>query len=292
MRILVTLVVSAAALLPLAPPVDAAGSPEELRTAKALFFDRKYTEARRAWRQIMASPDLDDADAAAYWVARCSEKLGEHARALREYGEYLERGPTDSTLAEEARTSRVGLATRLYKAGEKQRLPILHEGLRDPSTAVRYFAALQLSSLGPGVGDPAIAVLKRILKRESDPDLLDRARLGLLRLDPGALADTGRGRADTGSLRAEERPPAPARQASWIELRIFDAAKDEPTVSVSLPVALAELVFRALPDSAREDLRREGYDVDNFWRKLRALGPTEILRIEGEEGGSIQIWLE
>jgi hypothetical protein len=283
-KILATLVVSAAVLLPLLP-VDAAASPEELRTAKALFFDRKYTEARLAWRRIMGSPDVDDADAAAYWVARCSEKLGEHARALREYGEYLERGPTDSTLAEEARTSRVGLGTRLYKAGEKQRLPVLLEGLRDPSKSVRYFAALQLASLGPGVGDVAIAVLKRILERETDPDLLDRARLGLLRLDPGALADTGR-------VEAEERPRAPARQVSWIQLRIFDAEGDEPTVSVSLPVALAELVFRALPDSAREDLRREGYDVDNFWGKLKALGPTEILRIEGDEGGSIQIWLE
>lgn len=285
MRVLATLLVCAAVLLPLAPPVHAAASPDELREAKALFFDRKYVEARRAWHQIMRSPDVDEADAAAYWVARCSEKLGEHARALREYGEYLQRGPTDSTLAEEARTSRVGLATRLYKAGEKQRLPVLREGLRDPSKAVRYFAALQLSSLGPGVGDVAIPVLKRILERESDPDLLDRARLGLLRLDPGALADTG-------SVRAEEHPQAPSRQASWIELRIYDAEGDEPSVSVSLPVALAELVFRALPDSAREDLRREGYDVDNFWRKLRAMGPTEILRIEGEEGGSIQIWLE
>ena len=285
MRVLATLVVSAAVMLPLAPPVDAAAFPEELRNAKALFFDREYAEARLAWREIMGSPDVEDADAAAYWVARCSEKLGEHTRALREYGEYLERGPTDSTLAEEARTSRVGLATRLYKAGEKQRLPVLHEGLRDPSKAVRYFAALQLSSLGPGVGDVAIAVLKRILKRETDPDLLDRARLGLLRLDPGALADAGRGE-------AEERQQTPTRQASWIELRIYDAGSDEPTVSVSLPVALAELVFRALPDSAREDLRREGYDVANFWRKLKALGPTEILRIGSDDGGRIQIWLE
>ncbi len=57
-------------------------------------------------------------------------------------------------------------------------------------------------------------------------------------------------------------------------------------------MALAELLFKALPDSARQELRREGYGVENFWRKLKALGPTEILRIEGDDGSRIQIWLE
>jgi hypothetical protein len=63
-------------------------------------------------------------------------------------------------------------------------------------------------------------------------------------------------------------------------------------VSVSLPVSLAELVFDSLPDEARAKLRLKGYDPDNFWQRLRKLGPAEIIDIQGDDGGKIQIWLE
>ena len=98
---------------------------ERLKSAKALFFDRKYAEARQAWQTILAGARGAQADGAAYWVARSSENLGEDERALKEYGAFLARRPTDRALAEEARTSRVGLAARLYKAGRTQHLPVL-----------------------------------------------------------------------------------------------------------------------------------------------------------------------
>jgi hypothetical protein len=57
-------------------------------------------------------------------------------------------------------------------------------------------------------------------------------------------------------------------------------------------VALADLVFKSLPDSAMEDLRREGYDAPRFWEALKKTGPAEILTVEGKDGARIQVWLE
>jgi tetratricopeptide (TPR) repeat protein len=271
--------------------------PEALRKAKTLFFDRQYAEARAAWQAVLTTSRGSEADAAAYWLARCSENLGEHERALREYGAFLERRPGDAALVEEARTSRIGLATRLYKGGKKEHLPALRDGLQDASKTVRYFSALQLASLGAPAGAPAVPVLKRIIAEEKDPDLVDRAKLGLLRLDPGALQElppTGTGPIGSGSAGPRGSGPSGAvrREAAWVRVRIYERGNARPKVSVNLPVALAELVFKSLPDDAKEELGRKGFNPDNFWEKLKRLGPTQIIDIEGDDGEKIQIWLE
>lgn len=282
-------------------PAAAQADPEKLRNAKALFFDRKYADARQAWQSIQSSASGSDADAASYWVARCSESLGENARALAEYGTYLQRGK-DPTLAEEAKTSRVGLAARLYRAGHKQHLPVLQKALSDSSKTVQYYAAFQLADLGPDVAQPAIPVLKRIVSQEQDSDLVDRATLKLLRLEPQALsAPTSAGPTSSrptssGPTRASptSRAPkgGPAREASWLRIRIYEKGKAEPVVSVNLPVGLADLVFDSLPDDAREELSKEGFDAKNFWSRLKKLGPAEIVEIKGDDGEHIKIWLE
>jgi tetratricopeptide (TPR) repeat protein len=276
-----------ALLLPiLLLPATARGedAAETLRNAKTLFFDRHYAQAREAWRAIAASGEGPESRAALYWTARCSEKLGESDRALAEYATYLESRPSDPTLREAAETSRVALATKLYKAGETSHLALLHRALEDSSRTVRYFAALQMASLGPEVGRPAIPVLEEILKRERDEDLVERAKLALFRLDPSVLAA------------AVPRPrPSPApkgREASWIKVRIWEKGAKKPQVSINVPVALAEMVFKSLPDDARSELRSKGWDADSFWERVKRTGPTEILTIEGEDGDRIQVWIE
>ena len=63
-------------------PLWAQADAERLRSAKTLFFDRKYAEARQAWEAVRAAAKGAEAEAPAYWVARCSENLGESERAL------------------------------------------------------------------------------------------------------------------------------------------------------------------------------------------------------------------
>jgi hypothetical protein len=263
---------------------------ERMRTAaKALFFDRKYAEARQAWEAVRVSSRGVDAEAPTYWVARSSENLGETERALREYDAFLALRPKDRTLVEEARTSRVGLAARLYKAGNKAHVPVLKDALTDGSKTVRYYAALQMSGLGPEMGRLAVPVLREILAQEKDPDLVDRAKLGLMRADPSAL-----GRPATPAPRAAAAAPrAPAGgEARVVRIRITEKGAAKPKVSINLPLALAEMLFKSLPDDVKDDLRRDGYDAENFWSKLRELGPSEIISIDGDEGERIQIWTE
>ena len=118
----------------------------------------------------------------------------------------------------------------------------------------------------------------------------------LLRLDPSALLDTRTAPASALAPRASTVPasrdaPAP-RAASWIRVRIYEKGGKDPQVSINLPLGLAELVYKSLPDDARRELKLKGYDVDNFWDRLKKLGPTEILSIDGKDGERVQIWLE
>jgi hypothetical protein len=257
---------------------------EQLRAAKALFFDRQYAEAREAWQAVRASGRGPDAQAALYWVARCSESLGESEKALAGYAEYLAARPADRALVEEAKTSRVALAVKLAKAGKTQHTAVAREALADSSRTVRYFAALQVASLGPEVGKPAVPVLKEILAQEKDEDLVERAKLALLRVDRAALAEASPGPAP--------RAPGKSREASWVRVRIYEKGSARAKVSINLPVALADLVFKSLPDEAMADLKREGYDARTFWQRLKKTGPAEILTIEGEDGERIQVWIE
>jgi hypothetical protein len=282
------LLVAVVALLGSAPSVRAQSDAERVRTAKALFFDRKYAEARQAWEAVRASSRGAEAEGPTYWVARCSENLGEMERALREYGAFLVLRPHDRTLAEEARTSRVGLAARLYKAGNKVHVPILKDALSDASKTVRYYAALQMSGLGGEMGRLSVPVLQQILAQEKDPDLVDRAKLGLMRADPSALGSPGAPAARTAPAR---RPPS-GGEARVVRIRITEKGATRPKVSINLPLALAEMLFKSLPDDVKEDLRKDGYDAENFWAKLRELGPSEIISIDGDEGERIQIWTE
>jgi hypothetical protein len=294
------------ALVVLLAAGGAAAQPEaeRLKSAKSLFFDKRYVEARELWREVKKSGGAD-ARLAAFWIARCSDSLGENERALAEYSEYLAQRPSDADLAEEARTGRVRLATRLYEAGKRQHLPLLREALADPSRTVRYYAAFQLASLGPEVGQPAVPVLKKIIAEEKDEDLVERAKLRLLKVDPRALAPviagvpatTPRARPTAQPLPAPSAlPPAPgpaaARAANFVRLRIFERGRSEAKVSINVPIALADLVFKSLPDDAKRDLRLKGYDADNFWERLKHLGPMEILEIVGDDGERIRIWIE
>jgi hypothetical protein len=215
-------------------PAWAQADAERLRTAKTLFFDRKLAEARLAWEAVRAAAMGVDADAAAYWVARCSENLGESERALKEYDAFLALRPKDRALVDEARTSRVSLAAKLYKAGNKAHVQVLREALNDPSRTVRYYDALQMSGLDVEMGKLAAPVLCQVLQQEKDADLVDRAKLGLMRWDPAALSGT----AASGTPRAPITAPprtARGREAHWVHVRITEKGGTKPKVSINLP---------------------------------------------------------
>lgn len=255
---------------------------ERLRSAKALVFDRQYAQARAAWQEILRSSSGEDAALAAYWVARCSENLKEDARALEEYQGFLERRPRDASLVEEARSSRVGLAGRLYRSGQRQHLAVIQGALSDPSRNVRYLAAFQLAELGRPLANEALPILKQIVAQEKDPDIVARAKVLLLGLEPQALA---------GAQPTTAKPGA-SPSIRFLRVRVFEGGGARPHVSINVPLSLAEFAYKSLPDDAKRELRERGYDADNFWERLKELGPLEILTVEGKDGEKVQIWIE
>jgi hypothetical protein len=272
-------------LLAAAGALFAQGDPERLRAAKSLFFDRKYAEARAAWQQVLSGARGAEADAAAFWIARSSDQLGERERAFKEYDAFLARKPADAALAEEARTNRVGLAARLHKDGRLQYLPVLHQALKDPSKTVRYYAALQSCGLGAEAGRPALPLLKTMVQQETDEDLVQRAKLCLLRLDPKALSEVRT--TDAGAGAGAGR----AAGARMLKVRITEHGQRK--VSVEVPLALAEIVLKSLPEQARRELRLKGYgDPERFWEQLVKLGPTQVIDVEADDGQHIKIWIE
>ena len=266
----------------------------DLNQAKALFFDRKYEESRAKWAEI-ALAQGPTSEAATYWVARCSESLGETERAFREYGVFLDLPPTDTRLAEEAEISRVGLATQLTRAGKPGFLTAMIRSLGDDRAPVRYFGALQVGSL-PNLADArkALPVLREIVSASKDADIVERAKLQLLRLEPRGLVKTPPAppRASATPPRASAKSPEKEPQGPARLLRIRISKGGKQTVAVTVPFSLAEFVFGSLPDSAKRSLEGKGYDADGFWKRLRSLNIREIVSIIGEDGETIEVWVE
>jgi hypothetical protein len=267
----------------------------DLVEAKALFFDRKYEESRAKWAEIAASKGAS-AEAATYWIARCSESLGESERAFREYGAFLDLPPADARLAEEAEISRIGLATKLTRAGKPGFLTAVIRSLGDDRSSVRYFGALQVGSL-PNLADArkATAVLKEIVTSSKDPDLVERAKLQLLRIEPKSVTEAPPPRpratpAPTGSTKGVSADSEPRGAARLLRIRITKGGKQ--TVAVTVPFSLAEFVFNSLPDATKRGLELKGYDADGFWKRLRSLNIRDVVSIVGEDGETIEIWVE
>ena len=270
------------------------GMETDLNEAKALFFDRKYEESRTKWTEI-ADAKGPNTEAATYWVARCSESLGENERAFREYGAFLDLPPTDARLAEEAEISRIGLATKLTRTGKPGYLTAVLRSLGDDRAPVRYFGALQVASL-PTLADArkATVVLREIVKTSKDADIVERAKLQLLKLEPKSLAQVSPVHphptpTPRSSARGTERRE-PQGMARLLRIRISKGGKQ--TVAVTVPFSLAEFVFGSLPDATKRGLELKGYDADGFWKRLRTLNIREIVSIVGEDGETIEIWVE
>jgi hypothetical protein len=125
------------------------------------------------------------------------------------------------------------------------------------------------------VASRAVPVLKEIIKKEKDDELRDRAKIALLRVDPGVLKDL-----------EEERP---VRKAQLLKIRVW---KDgELTLRINIPWALADLAFGSIEEEEKAELRKEGYDLDTITKTLVDAG--EVIYIENkEEGTIIKIWIE
>jgi tetratricopeptide (TPR) repeat protein len=265
-----------ALLLLLTAGLAAQADQESFAKAKVLIFDKQWSSALKQLDEMLAAyPDSRLLGSALFYRAKCQEELGARAQALESYERFLKMS-AGSNLAEEARISILDLAAALYQGGEKNYLQKMLDMLHDGNKVVAYYAAFKVSYL-PERRDAARAlpVLLAILRQEKDDELRDRARIAVMRLDPARLQEVA--------------GPEKSTAGKMLRIRILDKKDKQATVSLNIPLALADLAIQALSDEQKRMLQKKGYNLDQILARLVGQG----LKIDfQDEGGVFQIWVE
>ncbi len=250
-----------------------------LQEAKILIFDKKWAQAEQKLNELLSRyPQSPFYAQAIFYKGKClSEQKGKEFQAWRTFEEFLKRPDKPEGLVEEARIASLDLAFTLYKSGQTGFGQILTDSLNDPSRVIRYYAAFKLSYLDDKkIARKAVPVLKKLMAEEKDQELIDRAKIALLRISPESFQEI-----------KDEPVSGELRQ---IKIRIYEKGKKAPTVSVNLPLSLADLALQAMPEEDKNRIKKQGYDLDRLLSDL-AKSREKLVRIE-EGGDLIEIWIE
>jgi tetratricopeptide (TPR) repeat protein len=265
---------------------QSAGDQTLFNDGKILIFDKNWPGARNVFERVIQEyPRSALVPQAYYYIARCYQFQGNQNEALKAYEIFLQKFPNEPFLPAEARNAVVELAASLFEKGDRTYRNQLESSLKSPNREVRYFAAIRCSQIKDSVlASMSVPVLKEIIAKETEEDLVNRARIALLRLDPAALT------------RKAEATPEPKKRKAKSDSRMFHLVVSqkgvpEPIVELNIPVSLAQLAVSALDESAREEMRKKGFDVDNIWEDLKRLGPANILTFRDKEN-TVKIWIQ
>jgi tetratricopeptide (TPR) repeat protein len=265
---------------------QSAGDQTLFNDGKILIFDQNWPGARNVFERVIQEyPRSSLVPQAYYYIARCYQFQGNQKEALKAYGTFLQKFPNEPFLPAEARNAVVELAASLFEKGDRTYRNQLESSLKSPNREVRYFAAIRCSQIkDSALASMSVPVLKEIVAKENEEDLVNRARIALLRLDPTALT------------RKAETPPEPKKSKAKSDSRMFHLVVSqkgvaEPIVELNIPVSLAQLAVSALDESAKEEMRKKGFDVDNIWDDLKRLGPANILTFRDKEN-TVKIWIQ
>ena len=244
--------------------------------AKLLIFDKQWAAALVQLDEVITRyPDGRYYATALFYRGKCQEELGARKSAVESYERFI-KNSAGSNLAEEARISILDLAAALYQAGDKGYLQKILAMLDDENRVVAYYAAFKLSYLPERkAASRALPVLLSILEKEKDEELRDRAKIAVMRLDPTRLKGAeGPGREAGGKM---------------LRIRVLEGKNRQATVSLNIPLALADLAIQSLSVEQKRALQKKGYNPDQVLARLTGQG----LKIEVQDEESVfQIWVE
>lgn len=247
--------------------------------AKILIFDKEWREAQEKLDELLEEyPESSWYSQALFWKGKClEEQRGKELDAINTYKRFVLLKKRSESLAEESEIAIIDLAFKLYERGKQSHLREIETRLFNRNKVVKYYAAFKLSYIkNKKVASKGIPVLKDILQKESDTELKDRAKIALLRIDPEILRDF-----------EEERYE---RKARILHIRVQNRWKKEPTFSLNIPWALADLALSAIPDEAMAELREEGYDLDGIIKEITEYR-GKIFEIKTKDS-IIKIWID
>ena len=254
-------------------------SDEELfQEAKIMIFDKEWENAQEKLEELLEDfPDSPLYSQALFYLGRTLEnQKGEEKEAISVFKKYILRSDSSEVLTQEAETSIIKLSFVLYEKGRKSYLKEIKTRLYRPNRIVRYYAAIRLSYVkDKREASEAIPVLKEILEEEEDQELEDKAKIALLRIDQDYFQDYEEKRDD--------------RRLMLMKFKVINKKTQAETFSLSIPWALADLALANIPEDAKAELRKEGYDLDRILKEIIEGG--RIIEIETKET-IIKIWID
>ena len=254
-------------------------SDEELfQEAKIMIFDKEWENAQEKLEELLEDfPDSPLYSQALFYLGRTLEnQKGEEKEAISVFKKYILRSDSSEVLTQEAETSIIKLSFVLYEKGRKSYLKEIKTRLYRPNRIVRYYAAIRLSYVkDKREASEAIPILKEILEEEEDQELEDKAKIALLRIDQDYFQDYEEKRDD--------------RRLMLMKFKVINKKTQAETFSLSIPWALADLALANIPEDAKAELRKEGYDLDRILKEIIEGG--RIIEIETKET-IIKIWID
>jgi len=254
-------------------------SDEELfQEAKIMIFDKDWENAQEKLEELLEDyPDSPLYSQALFYLGRTLEnQKGEEKEAIDVFKKYILRSDSNEVLTQEAETSIIKLSFVLYEKGRKSYLKEIKTRLYRPNRIVRYYAAIRLSYVkDKREAVKAIPVLKEILEEGEDQEIKDMAKIALLRIDPDYFQDYEENKGE--------------RRLMLMKFRVINKKTRAETFSLSIPWALADLALANIPEDAKADLRKEGYDLDRILKEIIEGG--RIIEIETKET-IIKIWID
>lgn len=277
--ILLLIIMAVGFWLPLSGQAPARADEKLLQEAKVLIFDKNWSEAEKKLATLIKDyPGSSYYSQALFYLGKCqAEQEGKEKEALKSLEAFLQRPDRVQGLVEEAEIAIVDLAFKLYNRGQKDFSRVLQEKLVSPSKVIRYYAAMKMSYLqDKNLASKALPVLLKLLETERDQELVDRARIAVLRISPQALRDVP-DRSDRTGLKL-------------LRIRVYERGKKAPSISINLPLALADLAIQAIPEEEKARMKEKGYDLNRIISDL-AKAKEKLVRIE-EDGNIVEIWIE
>jgi len=248
---------------------------ELMEKAKLELFDRKWESALNALEDIITRfPESPHYPQALFYKGKCLVEQKKVKQALDAYNRYIEISQNES-LREEAYIAAANLNFDLYQKGENRYVKKVIALLENEISNVRYYAAFKLSyAKDKEVAEEAVPILKKIVRRESDDELVDRAKVALMRIDPGYLKDVSKKK---------------GHETRMFNLRVIDKKTKKVKFTLSIPFVLAKLAMDALPKEGKEALEEKDVDIDRILDAL--IKVPKLMRFE-EENVIVEIWLE
>lgn len=270
-RIAIMVLILAVAAAPVLGQTDG----ELFNKAKLSLFDKQWKQALKNLDTLLDKyPNSNFAPLALYYKAKCYEETDQPQEAVTFYERYIKESENEG-LREEASVAIIDMYEALGRAGDAKYYGKVKDFLNSGTLAVRYYAAFKLSYVkDKSIARTAVPVLKRIASVETDQELVDRANIALMRIDPSYLK------------KAAERI---VRNPTVLKIRVFNKQSKKDSLSLNIPFALARLALDALPEDDREKLKNAGYNIETIIDSLVETG--EILKIAGDEE-VLRIWIE